>query len=140
MQTTYNETPRNAMKRNTFVTIWLWILIVYYCITIFFGNSLPHFTTISWLLSFLNIGFVYLLFIGKKNGFWGLCVSAVIGMFVSFSSYSSHSTILILQTCIGIGVNYAIFQLKENGVSFWSQLENTKIDSDIKDILAKWRK
>jgi len=140
MQMTDNEIPNNTKKRNDFITVWLWILVASNCISIFLGNSLPNFTWMSWLLSFLNIGFVYLLFNGKKNGFWGLCVSAIIGMFVSFSSYSFHSTVLILSACISIGINYVIFQLKNNGVSFWNQLENTKIDDDLKDILAKWMK
>ena len=140
IQLSDNVEQKSVKKRNIFVTIWLWLLIANNCLTIFFGNSLPNFTWISWLLSFLNIGFVYLLFNGKKNGFWGLCVSAILGMIVSLSSYHFHSPFLILSTCMGIAINYAIFQLKNNGVSFWNQLESTRIDDDIKNILAKWKK
>jgi hypothetical protein len=88
----------------------------------------------------INIGFVYLLFKNKKNGFWGLCISVILGMIIGISSYPYYSTALILRAVLVIGINYAIFQLKNNGVSFWSQLENTRFESDIKEIIAKWQK
>ena len=140
LQITDNEPQINTKKRNDLITIWLWLLIAGNCFTIFFGNSLPNSTWISWFFSFLNIGFIYLLFNGKKNGFWGLCVSAIFGMFVNVSIYPYKSIVFIFSACLGIGINYAIFQLKNNGFSFWSQLENTKIDDDIKDVLAKWQR
>ena len=139
-QTNDKEPQTKTAKRHGFVTFWLWLLIVYYFISIIFANRSPGFTWLSWLLCFFNIGFVYLLFNDKKNGFWGLCISAIIGMFVSFSNYHFNSISLVISACLGIGINYAIFQLKHNGVSFWRQLENTKIDDDIKNILAKWKK
>ena len=140
LQIADNEPQINTKKRNDFVTIWLWLLIVANCITLIFSKSLPYFTWISLLLSLLNIGFVYLLFKGKKNGFWGLCATAIIGMFFSVSSYPYHSMVFILSAGFGIGINYAIFQLKNNGVSFWSQLEKTNIGDDIKEITEKSQK
>lgn len=134
----YNQFPQDQYpedkKRHGCVTTWLILLMIVnsgVALIHFFGNDLlikympynvsPAMLYLLGFFSTMNVVFAVLLFQYKKIGFWGFIVSAVAGFLINLQLGLSVGQ--ALAGFVGIGVLFAILQIKQNGISAWEQME-----------------
>ena len=125
--------------RHSFVTFWLWAMVVWYCIQtisclIAKDANIPFFTFSIWqMFSYACCAISAFLLLGwKKIGFWGYCISMFFVMIFSFgiSKYAPNTDAKIMSIMLNITksallpfILYAILQIKKNEKSCWKQLE-----------------
>ena len=128
------ETPNNGKKRHGCVTAWLILLIIANSLAaliyLFAGDlinkSLPRpiSTTTLILLTIIgiaNVAFAVLLLRWNKSGFWGFVMSAIAALIVNLRvGLGIGQCILGLA---GIGILYAILQIKQDDISAWDNME-----------------
>jgi hypothetical protein len=131
---TTDEAANEGKKRHGCVTAWLVIMIIgnslaaliYLFAGDFLNKSLPKpiSTTTLILLTIIgvaNVAFAILLLRWNKSGFWGFVMSAIAALTVNLSvGLGIGQCILGLA---GIGVLYAILQIKQDGISAWDNME-----------------
>jgi hypothetical protein len=129
-----NENPNPVKQRHGCVTAWLVLIIVLNSVVAFLyllrgswiaehlpGGISTGMITLLGLLCILNIVFAVMLFQWKKWGFWGVIVTDVIAFIINLSIGLS-----IVQSALGllgIGVLYAILQIKQGSKSAWENME-----------------
>jgi hypothetical protein len=131
----YNQFPQNEEKqRHGCVTAWLILMIIGNSIgalMYLFGSemimrAMPYGVSSSliYLLAFvsvMNVVFAVLLFQWKRWGFYGFIGSAIAAFIINTSiGLPVGSSLLGL---VGIGVLFAILQIKQNGVSAWDNMD-----------------
>jgi hypothetical protein len=129
-----NMNIQGQKRRHGCVTAWLVFLIctnaimavAYLIASPFFMQLFPHpvsfgiFALLS-LTGFLNVFFAAMLLKWKKFGFWGFAASGLIVFGINLSL--GLGIVNSGAGLIGIGILYAILQIKEGNTSTWSQLE-----------------
>ncbi len=121
-------------KRHGCVTAWLILMIIANSIAILgsfvvnsFGPDAPAevFTRGNQLLlgiiAVANLAFSILLLQWKRWAFWGFLCSSSLTFVINLMS--GVGIVVSLTGLIGVALLYAILQIKEQGVSAWSQLE-----------------
>lgn len=116
-------------KRHGFVSFWLIFMLV--------GNILALISLVFVLSSgtlgsdkvsmyffivlncILNVIGLITLLKWKKIGFWLFLAGSVFSMLIDLATGGSY----ILLFLLGFAIFWAVLQIKENGVSCWSQLE-----------------
>jgi hypothetical protein len=81
----------------------------------------PFVIVLLGLFGIGNVIFAVLLLKWKRFGFWGFVASSVIVMMINISLGAGISQSLL--GMIGVGVLYAILQIRKNDVSAWDNLE-----------------
>lgn len=126
-----NITPDTSTKtRHGFVTFWLWfsgvVAVIYGTLLLIeFADIGEPADMINALLAIVSaIGF-YLLLKWKKEGFWIVFVTSILEALIAIVMDASELNffVSIIACAIDIGVLYGILQLKQDGVSCWSQLK-----------------
>jgi len=129
------QTPETSpRKRHGCVTAWLVVMIVVYTATMFYSilSSNPEYNPYSlvipqWVffllafISLLNVVFAVFLLRWKKWGFWGFAATSVVTMGVNI--YAGQGIVQSLVGLVGVGVLFAILQIKADGKSAWERLD-----------------
>ncbi len=119
-------------KRNGLVNAWLSImLIVNLFAALIYSTFLVKNITqpkisetteeLIILITLINVFFVIRLFLWKKDGFYGLCVTTIISFFVNI--IIGLSAMAVIWGLVGIFILYGILQIKKNGITAWSYLK-----------------
>lgn len=119
-------------ERNGCITSWLWIVIIaniglaiFYSVSMFLTESLDE--TIGYgicsILGTVNVLSAILLMRWNKAGFYMFVVSNIIALFVNLFMLNVGAQASI-SSLSGIVIWWAILQIKQNGVSAWSQLQS----------------
>lgn len=121
-------------QRHGCVTAWLIMLIVVNSLTTLFyllagdtvSNLFPARNSdlliiLLGVMGLLNVLFAIMLMRWKKAGFFGFVASSVVVMIINMNIGLGIAQSLL--GLIGIGVLYAIFQIKRDGISAWENLE-----------------
>lgn len=121
-------------QRHGCVTAWLILVIVANSITALIyllaeeliTQNLPVEipTTLMIALSILGIGnviFAIMLLNWRKTGFWGFVATSILGMIINL--IIGLGVLQSLFGLIGIGILYAVLQIKKADVSAWNNLE-----------------
>ena len=118
-------------ERHGFVSVWLVIMIVTNIFTTM-TNLIAGFEAINsyspplWVyfcssaLCLLNVVAAVLLLNWKKIGFWMIAVSAACSMLINLYAVGVGFVWISL---IGVGILWAVLQIRKNGISCWKQLE-----------------
>ena len=129
-----NETPVVIKQRHGCVTAWLILMIVansavalvYLFASEFITKNLPGEVSnlmiiILAVIGVANVIFAILLFQWKKIGFWGTIVTSIatFGININIGLGIGQS----LFGLIGLGILFAVLQIKEKEVSAWQNLE-----------------
>jgi len=129
-----DETANNGKKRHGCVTAWLIFMIIgnslaaliYLFDGDFINKSLPRpiSTTTLILLTIIgiaNVMFAILLLRWNKSGFWGFVMSAIAALIVNLRVGLGIGQCLL--GLAGIGILYAVLQIKQDDISAWDNLE-----------------
>lgn len=131
---TSNENGDKVKKRHGCVTAWLIFMIagnsIVALIYLFAGdfiarNSPTPISTGNLILlaigAIANVVFASMLFQWKKWGFWGIIISASCAFVINISIGLGVGQCLL--GLLGIGILYAVLQIKQDDVSAWENLE-----------------
>jgi len=121
-------------QRHGCVTAWLILMIVVNAAAMFYSlistNSdldpyrmvIPEWIYLTLaLISLCNVVFAVMLLKWKKIAFWGFVVTSILTM--GLNIYAGLGVAQSLVGLLGVGVLFAILQIKEDGKSAWENLE-----------------
>lgn len=121
-------------KRHGCVTAWLILMILVNAATMCFSFFLSFNETYAamtvfpkWIyvlfavLSVLNVVFAIFLLKWQRWAFWGFLATSVFTMGINI--YTGSGILQSLVGLFGVGILYAILQIKDNGRSAWENLE-----------------
>ena len=127
----FENKPQVQKERHGCVTAWLILMIVLNSIVALIylfalikteNSTIPgSILFILTILSIANVIFSILLFRWKKIGFTGFLITAVIVFFINL--YIGLGLTQSIMGLLGIGILYAILQIKKDNVSAWENLE-----------------
>ena len=121
-------------QRHGCVTAWLVLMIVVYTATMFYSmistnaELNPYAMVIpEWIyftlsaVSLANVIFAIMLLKWRKVVFWGFAATSLITM--GLNIYAGLGVTQSIVGLVGVGVLFAILQIKEDGRSAWENLE-----------------
>ncbi len=119
-------------QRHGFVTGWLKFMMIGgsagILIYLFAASKIMEILKISSIvfvaliiLLILKLVFTIMLFRWNKNGFYGLFATTVIGFIIN--SQIGVKPLVCMASFVGIGILYAILQIKKGGRSTWYYLK-----------------
>jgi len=128
------KSSNSVRERHGCVTAYLAFMVIVNAITslvyIFLGEvivessrvPISSFTfAVLMIVSLSNIAFALSLLKWKKWGFYGSIVSSIIGLLINTNlELPLEQTVLGL---LGVGILFAILQIKQNGKSAWEHME-----------------
>ncbi len=131
-QPPYNQSQEK--QRHGCITAWLILMIIANsCIALIYlfasdqlskqmAGDIP--TSMFYVLAFIsamNVVFAVFLFQWKRWGFYGFILNALAGFAINLKMGMDIGSSLF--GLVGIGILYAILQIKKNNVSAWEQME-----------------
>lgn len=115
-------------ERHGCVTAYLIFMIVVnsivsliYFVSFFIGRFDSPIIIIAAIMGLLNVYFATQLMQWKKAGYYGFFLTVAVSFVLSFSIGGGTPT--AIGGLIGIGVLYAVLQIKKDGVSAWENME-----------------
>ncbi len=128
------ENGSSQRKRHGCVSAWLIFMIIgnaltalsYFFMSEIIATSLPvqipkPMLYLMGAIAILNVVFSVMLFQWKKLGFYGFVVTSLLAF--AMNTYIGISPTQSLFGLLGLGLLYAILQIKENKISAWNHLE-----------------
>ena len=128
------ENLQNQKQRHGCLTAWLVLMMLVYTANMAYSVVLSFIVMTpmqmiipKWIffllaaICILNVVFAIFIFRWKKWAFWGFLVTSLITMGINI--YTGNGILSSLVGLFGVGILFALLQLRENGTSAWENLE-----------------
>lgn len=135
------------IERHGFISFWLWfctimngLMSVVYFLLLFSSKGLwtatpdPMWQRIATIFCSLLVLYGFIMLLGwKKQGFYIVLASQIICLPVTCITAPQTLLMNIVSAIIGLGLLYAILQIKKNDMSYWEAMDNA-VAEDSKEL------